>query len=235
MMKAIVLFSGGIDSTTSLYWASNKYNEIFPITFDYSQTHQIEIEMAKKIVERLNLTHKIFKIDLTQIGASALTNKNIQIPEIKNLSEIGDGIPATYVPFRNGIFLSVAAAYGESINVFEIVCGFNVIDSPNYPDTREEFLKSMEAVLNIGTSSSAKNKKFSLVAPFLKLKKSELIKLGLDLGADYSYSISCYRGSEIPCFSCSSCILRETAWKDIGQEDHLITRLKKEGKLKSPL
>jgi len=153
------------------------------------------------------------------------------VPEFKKTEQIKEGLPATYVPFRNGIFISLAAALAETLDISHLVCGFNVIDSPSYPDTTESFVRAMKKAINEGTGARFKTEKFRIIAPFLSLKKSEIIRLGLSLGADYSYSVSCYAGGEIPCGQCSSCLLRARAWKEAGQEDHLLARLKKEGKI----
>jgi 7-cyano-7-deazaguanine synthase len=232
MKECVVLFSGGIDSTTALYWALKRYEKVFGLTFDYGQRHKIEIKMARKSARKLGVPLAILRVDLRQIGGSSLTNTSLPLPEFERLEEIrSKGLPPTYVPFRNGIFLALAAAWAEVKGVKELVCGFNIIDSPNYPDTRKPFVNAMERAINLGTKASFTEKKLKIIAPFVNMKKSEIIKKGLSLGADYSYSISCYSGKEIPCRRCSSCILRQTAWEEAGEKDHLILRLKKEGKI----
>lgn len=224
-----MLFSGGIDSTTALYWAKKNFEKIYALTFSYGQRHSIEIEMAKKIAEREGIEQIILNIDLSQIGGSSLTDRKIEIEDI-SYEELGDRIPSTYVPFRNGIFLSLASALAEVLNCENIVVGFHTLDSPNYPDTSKEFVSAMEKAINIGTRAGRTGKKISILAPLIGMKKEEIIKFGLELGADYSYSISCYRGNEIPCMRCPACRIRDSAWESLGIEDHLITRLKKEGK-----
>jgi 7-cyano-7-deazaguanine synthase len=227
---SLVLFSGGIDSTTALYWAFKRYRSVVPVIFDYGQKHRVEIRMAKKTCQKLRLAPKIIKTDLRQVGGSALTDEKIEVPAFKTSEEIKKGLPATYVPFRNGIFIALAAALAESLRISDIVCGFNVIDSPNYPDTTISFVRAMEKAINEGTGAKFSLKKFRIIAPFLNLKKSEIIALGLSLGANYSYSITCYSGKEVPCGQCSACLLRARAWKEVDEEDHLLVRLKKEGK-----
>ncbi|MBC7361907.1 MAG: 7-cyano-7-deazaguanine synthase QueC [Candidatus Aminicenantes bacterium] len=227
----LVLLSGGIDSTTALHWALQRYQLVQPIVFDYGQRHRVEIRMAKKTCQRLELTPKVIKIDLRQVGGSALTDGRIKVPAFKKVEEIKEGLPVTYVPFRNGIFISLAAALAETLGITDLICGFNVIDSPNYPDTTGSFVRAMEKAINEGTGAKFSQQKFRIIAPFLKMKKSEIIAYGLSVGADYSYSITCYSGSEIPCGRCSACLLRAQAWKEVGQEDHLLSRLKKERKL----
>ena len=233
MKKALVLFSGGLDSTTALYWAKSKFSQIWALTIDYGQRHRLEIEFAQKICRQLGLQQKIFRVDLTQFGGSALTDLNQELPQYHHVEEIQSGVPSTYVPFRNGIFLSLAAAWGEVLGIEAIICGFNTIDSPNYPDTRSSFVQAMEKAIQEGTKVGQAGQNIKILAPFVDLKKSEIIQTGLALGADYSYSLSCYSGQEVPCQKCAACLLRAQAWWEIGQEDHLITRLKKEGKIKN--
>jgi 7-cyano-7-deazaguanine synthase len=127
--------------------------------------------------------------------------------------------------------LALAAAWAETEEVKEIVCGFNIIDSPNYPDTREQFVQAMQEAINLGTKASFSPEKIQIIAPFLKMKKSDIIKEGLSLGADYSFAISCYSGEEIPCQNCSSCVLRQRAWEEVGLQDPLILRLEEEEKI----
>ncbi len=229
--QAVVLFSGGVDSTTALYWARAKYARVIALSFDYGQRHRIELLCGRLLTRRLRLPHQILKMDLRQVGGSALTDKSILLPRYRHPEEIEETIPPTYVPFRNGIFLSLAAAWAEVHQVHTIICGFNTIDSPHYPDTRAEFVRVMEKAINTGTKAAAGNVRLNIVAPFLHLKKSEIIQVGISLGADYSYSISCYNGKEIPCRTCSACLLRQKAWQEAGLEDHLLVRLKKEGKI----
>ncbi len=231
MKKSIVLFSAGVDSTTALYWALDRYEKIFALTFDYGQRHSIELSMARKIAQKLSVPQKILLVDLKQIGGSSLTDTKLSLPQYERIEEIEEGLSSTYVPFRNGIFLALAAAWAETEGIKEIVCGFNVMDSPNYPDTRNQFVQAMQEAINQGTKASLSQEKIQIVAPFLSMKKSEIIKEGLSLGADYSYSISCYSGEEIPCQKCSSCVLRQKAWKEVGLQDPLILRLEKEGKI----
>lgn len=229
--QCVVLFSGGIDSTTALYWALNKYKKVYALTFEYGQRHRLEIDMARRLAEKLDVPMTVFSIDLSRIGGSSLTDKNIPLPHYEGLEKIKNGPPSTYVPFRNGIFLALTAAWAEVNEIKEIVCGFNVLDSPNYPDTKGEFVKAMQKAINQGTKAYFTFEKIKIVTPFMNLKKSEIIKKGLSLEADYSYAISCYSGEEIPCQKCSSCLLRQKAWEEAGLKDPLILRLEKEGKL----
>ncbi len=231
MAHALVLYSGGIDSTTTLFWAKNHFAQVSALTIDYGQRHKIEISLAKKLARRLEMEHKVLKIDLTQIGGSALTDARMALPSVTSRDQINPGPPPTYVPFRNGIFLALAAAWAEVTKARDIVCGFNIVDSPEYPDTRPAFVEAMEKGINLGTRAVFEEWDFKIHSPFIRKKKSEIISLGLSLGADYSLSVSCYAGEEVPCAKCSSCLLRHLAWEELGREDPLITRLRKEGRL----
>ncbi|TCK02876.1 7-cyano-7-deazaguanine synthase QueC [Phorcysia thermohydrogeniphila] len=233
MTSAVVIFSGGLDSTTALYWAKREFDEVYAITFYYGQRHSLEVEMAKITAKNAKVKeHLLFEVDLSKVGASALTDKSIEVPETKSVEEIKErGIPVTYVPFRNGVFISIAAAYAESLGTTHLVGGWNAVDYSGYPDCRPEFLRAMEETLNRGTKLGAEGRKWQIHAPLLYLTKGEIIKLGLELGADYSYSLSCYRGSEVPCMKCDSCVLRAKGWAEVGVTDHLIERLKREGKI----
>jgi 7-cyano-7-deazaguanine synthase len=231
MRKSVVLFSGGLDSTAALYWALHLYEAVFALTFDYGQRHKMEIEMAKKLTRKLGVCHKILQVNLRQIGGSSLTDSRIPLPLLKNTEEEKDKLPSTYVPFRNGIFLSLAAAWAEVEGIKEIICGFNIIDSPDYPDTRSEFVDAMEKAINTGSKASFEREKFRVLSPFVNMKKSDIIRKGLQWGADFSLSVSCYRGEEIPCQKCSSCLLRQQAFQEAGIKDPLIKRLKEEGKI----
>jgi 7-cyano-7-deazaguanine synthase len=231
MKKSIVLFSAGVDSTSALYWALDRYDKTFALTFDYGQRHRIELDMSRRVAQKLNVTQKILQVDLKQIGGSSLTDGKLSLPQYERIEEIEAGLPSTYVPFRNGIFLALAAAWAETEGVKEIICGFNIIDAPNYPDTRDQFVQAMQEAINQGTKALFSPEKIQIIAPFINMKKSEIIKQGLSLGADYSFSVSCYSGEEIPCQKCSSCVLRQKAWEEVGLQDPLILRLEEEGKL----
>ena len=231
MKKSIVLFSGGLDSTTAIYWALERYEKVFALTFDYGQRNRIELDMAGKVAQKLSVPQKILRVDLKQIGGSSLTDTKLSLPQYERMEESEEGLPSTYVPFRNGIFLALAAAWAEVVGIKEIVCGFNVIDSPNYPDTRKQFVQAMQEAINLGTKASLSPEKIKIIAPFFKMKKSDIIKEGLSLNVDYSFAISCYCGEEIPCQKCSSCVLRQKAWEEVGLQDPLILRLEEEGKI----
>jgi len=229
--SCVVLFSGGIDSTTALYWARKSYEKVAALSFDYGQRHRVELKLARRLTRRLALPHEIFKVDLRQVGGSALTDTAVAVPTLRRTEEIKKGIPLTYVPFRNGIFLALSAAWAEVRGIRNLICGFHIIDSPNYPDTRKPFVRAMERAIKQGTRAAFSGERARIITPFIRMTKAEIIRRGLALGADYSNSISCYRGDEIPCGGCSACLLRSEAWKEAGAEDHLLRRLKKEGRL----
>lgn len=229
--SCVVLFSGGVDSTTALYWARRYYEKVAALSFDYGQRNRVELRLARRLTRRLALPHEILRIDLRRVGGSALTDTNIPLPSPRRAEEIRRGIPLTYVPFRNGIFLSLASAWAEVRGIHGLVCGFHTIDSPNYPDTRMPFVRAMERAIKQGTRAAFSGERPRIITPFIRMTKAEIIRRGLALGADYSNSISCYRGDEIPCGGCSACLIRREAWKEAGAEDHLLRRLKKEGRI----
>ncbi len=222
MKKAIVLLSGGLDSTTVLAIAKNLKFETYALSFEYGQRHEIELESARKIAINFNVKeHKIAKIDLRIFGGSALTD-NIEVP--KN-SFCEKEIPITYVPARNTIFLSYALAYAEIIGAFDIFIGVNAIDYSNYPDCRPEFINSFESLANFATAIGVKNdKKFKIHAPLIQMSKKEIIETGISLGVDYSNTHSCYdpiiTQKEVhSCGKCDSCLLRIEGFRSAKTED----------------
>jgi 7-cyano-7-deazaguanine synthase len=227
---AVVLFSGGIDSTTALYWARGKFDPLRALIVDYGQQHRIEVEMAKKIAAGLAVAYDVVALPLRDLLGSALLADGRPIPESLAEARKEPGTPSTYVPFRNGIFLALAAACAESHASRNLVTGFNAIDTPDYPDTTVQFSRKMAAAINQGTSAGKGGEKFKVHAPLLNLSKNEIITLGFELGADYGYSISCYRGAEQPCGRCPSCDIRARAFAGLGRQDPLLARLQKEGK-----
>jgi 7-cyano-7-deazaguanine synthase len=228
--SCVVLFSGGLDSTTALAWALDRYDRVHALTFDYGQRHRLEIGLARKAARRLGVPHAVLEVDLRPVGGSALTDPAIPLPRSPRRRAAASGPPATYVPFRNGIFLALAAAWAEARGVRDLICGFHVADSPDYPDTTKAFVKAMERAVRAGTKAAfGAAPAPRIVAPLLGLSKPEIIRLGLRLGADYSLAVSCYAGTERPCGTCSSCRFRARAWKAVGREDPLLARLRKEG------
>ncbi|MCU0236308.1 MAG: 7-cyano-7-deazaguanine synthase QueC [Acidobacteria bacterium] len=226
---AIVLFSGGIDSTTALYWARNKFDPVRALVFDYGQQHRVEVTLAKKAAAGLGVECDVVPLPLRGLLRSALLADGRSIPASLAEARSRPGLPATYVPFRNGIFLALAAAVAESHGSRHLVTGFNSIDTPDYPDTSEHFRRKMAAAINEGTAASRGGPRFKVHAPLLRLNKKEIIALGFELGADYAHSVSCYRGSEVPCGRCPSCDIRARAFAELGRGDPLVERLRKEG------
>ena len=214
---ALVLFSGGLDSTTVLLYALSKKYEIIALTINYKQRHCYEIEASKKIVKKYhNINHIIFDIDLSKIGGSALTDNSIDVPN-KNTT----GIPVTYVPARNTIFLSIAASFAEKYMIRDIFIGVNAIDYSGYPDCRPEFIKSYEEMINIGTKAGSEGLPFKIHAPLINLSKSEIITLGTTLSVDYKDTVSCYSLNEKgeACGECDSCSFRRQGFADAGIDD----------------
>jgi 7-cyano-7-deazaguanine synthase len=225
MKKAIVLLSGGLDSTTVLAIAKNLGYEIHALSFFYGQRHEIEIAAAKKIAQNFGVKeHKIAHIDLRLFGGSALTD-SIAVPKIK--SEENE-IPVTYVPARNTIFLSFALAYAEVIGAFDIFIGVNAVDYSGYPDCRPEFITTFEKLADLATAAGVDHKgHFKIHAPLMKMSKKEIIEEGLKLGVDYSQTHSCYDpiqkdGKTYPCQKCDSCRLRVEGFTTAGLKDPLL-------------
>lgn len=227
---AVVLFSGGVDSTTALHWALKRFKPLWALIVDYGQLHRVEVEMAKRIAYNLGVGCEVVQLPLAGLVGSALLGDDRPIAGSLAESRREPGPPSTYVPFRNGIFLALAAAFGESRGCHRLVTGFNSIDAPDYPDTTESFVRKMQAAINQGTSAAKGGRRFKIHAPLARLSKKEIIAMGGQLGADYSRSISCYRGGEVPCGRCPSCDIRARAFAALGQADPLLERLSKEGK-----
>ena len=219
-MRAVVLLSGGLDSTTTLAYALSKGYEVFPISFNYGQRHSRELESAKKIAEYYRLSLKIVSVDLRAIGGSALTD-NVEVPERKDYREIGEGIPVTYVPARNMILLSIAVAYAEVVDANKIFIGANALDYSGYPDCRPEFIAAFQKAVNLATKRGVEGREIEIEAPLINLTKAEIVKLGMSLNVPYHLTWSCYRGGKKACGKCDSCILRLKGFMEAGFEDPL--------------
>lgn len=216
MKKAVVLLSGGLDSTTCMAIAKEEGYEIYPISFDYGQRHNLELECARKVAKHFNVNeHKIIRMD--NVGGSALTDENIDVPDYK-----GDGeIPATYVPARNILFLSYALGYAEVLGAKAIFIGVSAVDYSGYPDCRPEFLKAFQKVVDEGTAAGVKGESIEIKAPLIYLSKGETIKLGISLGSPYELTTSCYNGKKKACGECDSCVLRLRGFEEAGVKDKI--------------
>lgn len=231
--RAVVLLSGGIDSTTTLYIAKELGFDLYAITFNYGQRHSIELSMARKCAERLDVReHIILDIDLRKIGGSALTS-DIEVPKalisegLVTNSNLQSPIPVTYVPARNTIFLSLALAWAEVVGSEDIFIGANAVDYSGYPDCRPEFINAFENMANLATKASVEgNLRYRIHAPLIDMTKAEIITKGAELGVDHSLAWSCYdpqmrNGKYSPCMKCDSCLLRMKGFKEAGITDTL--------------
>lgn len=207
---AVVLLSGGLDSSTVLAIAQSEGYEVSAISFRYGQRHQMELSCAARIAERAQVArHIVVGIDLSQFGGSALTAP-LPVPKHQSVEDIGSEIPITYVPARNTVFLSLALAYAESIGARDIFIGVNALDYSGYPDCRPEFIRCFEELANLGTKAGASGERFHIHAPLIELTKAEIIAWGRRLGVDYSLTTSCYDPSPggSACGHCDACLLR---------------------------
>jgi len=221
-MKAVVLVSGGLDSTTCLAMAREKGFDLYALTFNYGQRHDHELNSAKMVVDFFNIqNHSIIDIDLAQFGGSALTDK-IDVPKKRDLSDMAE-IPVTYVPARNTVFLSLALAWAEVLGSFDIFIGVNALDYSGYPDCRPEYISSFEKTANLATKAGVSGSSFRIHTPLIDMTKSEIVKVGMDLGVDYSLTSSCYDPDQEgnPCGLCDACYLRLKGFKEAGIIDPL--------------
>lgn len=208
---AVVLLSGGLDSATAAAWAQREGYSLAALTLDYGQRHRVEIDAARRIAANLGITdHIVLPIDLTAFGGSALTDSNIAVPKGRSTTAMADGIPVTYVPARNTVFLSLALAMAETRGAEAIVVGVNAIDYSGYPDCRPEYLDAFRTLARLATKAGVSGRPLELLAPLVSLTKAEIIRLGLDLGIDYGLTTSCYDPDPAgrPCGECDSCRLR---------------------------
>lgn len=215
MKKAIILFSGGLDSTTCLAIAKNQGYTAYALSFEYGQKHNIELERAKLIAKQMQVAeHKIVNLNL---NGSSLTDANHAVEDYKASNEI----PSTYVPARNTVFLSLALGWAEVIEAFDIFIGANVVDYSGYPDCRPEYLSAFENLANLATKAGVEGNKYHIHAPLLHLTKADIIQEGIQLGVDYGMTLSCYRADQVgrSCGSCDSCTYRKKGFKEAGVPD----------------
>ena len=220
--KAIVLSSGGVDSTTSMAIAKAEGYEIYSLSFRYGQRHSLELEAAQKVAKAFAARqHLLIDIDLGRIGGSALTD-DIDVPKARSESEMQKEIPVTYVPARNTIFLSYALAWAEVLKVSDIFIGVNAIDYSGYPDCRPEYIESFERMANLATKVGVEGKtRVKIHTPLIEMTKAQIIQKGVDLGVDYSMTHSCYDPSADgkACGQCDSCLLRKKGFLEAGVPD----------------
>ena len=215
--KAIVLLSGGLDSLTTLAIAQNEGYECFALHVIYGQRHSSETMAARNIAKNYNLTeYREINVDMSWLKSSALTNHDITIPEQRS-----EGIPVTYVPARNTIMMSFAAAWAESLEASHLFLGVNAVDYSGYPDCRPEFIEAFKKMVNLGTKAAIEGVPFDIHTPLIGLTKEEIISKGIDLGVDYSLSISCYQADQngYACGKCDSCYLRSQGFEKAGIQD----------------
>ena len=217
--NAVVLLSGGLDSTTALAVAKSQDFNCYALSFSYGQRHHAELTAAIKIAKYFEVSeHKIFDIDLATFKGSALTDDDIDVPCAQSESE---EIPVTYVPARNTVFLSIALAWAEVIKAKDIFIGVNAVDYSGYPDCRTEYIQAYEAMANLATKAGVEGNKLTVHAPLIELSKADIIKLGVKLGVDYSHTISCYSTDELgkACGNCDACYFRRQGFNDAGITD----------------
>lgn len=220
--KAIVLLSGGLDSTTTLAIAKSEGYAVNALTFKYGQRHQAEIAAARRIAEHFAVAqHVVANIDLCTFGGSALTS-DIPVPKNRELADIGHGIPVTYVPARNTIFLSFALAWAEVLGSSDIFIGVNALDYSGYPDCRPEYIEAYQRMANLATKAAvSEDQELKIHTPLIQLTKAQIIKKGVELGVDYALTITCYDPSPggKACGQCDACLLRLKGFTEVGLGD----------------
>ena len=220
--KAVVLCSGGVDSTTVMAMAKEEGYQIYSLSFYYGQRHAVELEAAKTVAKALGaLEHLVIDVDLAAIGGSALTS-DMEVPKGRTEQEMEHGIPETYVPARNTIFLSYALAWAEVLGASDIFAGVNAIDYSGYPDCRPEYIEAFERMANLATKAAVEGKRqIRIRTPLINMTKAEIIKKGVELGVDYRITHSCYDPSTegMACGRCDSCLLRKKGFQQAGVID----------------
>jgi 7-cyano-7-deazaguanine synthase len=221
MSRAVVLLSGGLDSSVTLAMALAEKFQPHALSFAYGQRHEIEIEAARRVAHSLGVRdHRVAQIDLRVFGGSALTDE-IAVPQERAEDEMASGIPVTYVPARNTILLSHALAFAETIKATDIFIGVNAIDYSGYPDCRPEFLRAFEQLANVATKAGVEGARFTIHAPLLRLTKAEIVRKGVELGVDFSLTHSCYNSAPdgAACGKCDACLLRLKGFSEAGVTD----------------
>ena len=222
MPRAVVLLSGGLDSTTALAVARDRGFDVFALSVDYGQRHRVELDRAAAVAKALGAAeHRTVKLDLRAIGGSALT-ADVAVPKDRGPDDMAHGVPVTYVPARNTILLGLALGYAETVGAFDLFIGANVLDYSGYPDCRPEFLAAFESLANLATKAGTEGAgKFRVHSPLLKMTKAEIIREGVKLGVDYSLTLSCYDpdAEGRACGRCDSCQLRKKGFAEAGVPD----------------
>jgi 7-cyano-7-deazaguanine synthase len=219
-VKAVILLSGGLDSSTVLYLAKSEGYDCYALSFDYQQRHRRELTAAKTIATAVGVAeYQVVSFDLSLWGGSALTDNQIALPQDRALSAMSESIPVTYVPARNTIFLSFALAYAEAISASRVYIGVNALDYSGYPDCRGDYIDAMRSVFRLGTKQGREGDPIEIITPLIDLKKTEIIQLGNKLGVPWQQTWSCYSGDEVPCGTCDSCLLRLAAFAELGLVD----------------
>jgi 7-cyano-7-deazaguanine synthase len=226
LKRAVVLLSGGLDSATVLAVAKSEGFELYALSFSYGQRHAWELEAAKRVAASIGVAeHRIAAIDLRAFGGSALT-ADIAVPKGRATQEMSSGIPITYVPARNTIFLAFAVAWAEVVGASDIFLGVNALDYSGYPDCRPEFIVAFQKMANLATKAGVEGRlSLKIHTPLIALTKAEIIRLGGELGVDYGLTSSCYDPSPVgaPCGQCDSCLLRQKGFRENGIEDPLLS------------
>jgi len=215
--KAVVLLSGGLDSATALAIARDQGYACYAMSFEYGQRHGAELDAAGRVADALGVAaHKVVTIDLGTIGGSALTDRRIDVPE-----EGGEGIPVTYVPARNTVFLSLALGWAEVLDARDIFIGVNAVDYSGYPDCRPAFIEAFETLANLATRAGVEGKRLQVHAPLIHMTKAQIIAQGVSLGVDYGLTVSCYRADQQgrACGACDSCRFRRQGFAEAGIAD----------------
>ncbi|MHB0820070.1 7-cyano-7-deazaguanine synthase QueC [Stutzerimonas stutzeri] len=215
--KAVILLSGGLDSATVVAMAKAQGYACYSMSFDYGQRHRAELHAAERVARQLGVVeHKVIGMNLNGIGGSALTDSSMDVPE-----ELADGIPVTYVPARNTLFLSLALGWAEVLGARDIFIGVNAVDYSGYPDCRPEFVEAFERLANLATKAGVEGQGFTIRAPLQNLSKAQIIQEGVRLGVDYAMTVSCYQADEMghACGKCDSCRLRAAGFEAAGIED----------------
>jgi 7-cyano-7-deazaguanine synthase len=217
-----VLLSGGLDSTTVVAMATQQGFSVYALSFDYGQNHKVELEAASRVARELGVAeHRVAKVDLRSFGGSALTTDQ-PVPKNRSTEAMGQGIPVTYVPARNTVFLSLALAWAETLSATDIFIGVNALDYSGYPDCRPEFIAAFETMANLGTKIGVEDgRKIRVHTPLIAMSKRQIIEAGLALGIDYGMTVSCYDPSNTgeACGDCDACQLRRKGFAEAGQVD----------------